>query len=494
MRKLLLAGVAALGATMGLANFAQAQTVVYSEVPTGAALPPAQPFNRIAGGGGGQFPTSNQPAPGTMIVRLSGFMLFGQQYTNQSDATSPTASAAGGNKLANYTFYNYARLYPSMQGKAANGLLYGAFGEIRSDNSKGAGGGNFGSISGNANFRGSLYWRREFGYFGFPNLGLIRVGSGDQPTSLFETGTFENFDDGGWNGDLPATMPSALAVQWPFMDVGALYTTSKVVYLSPQFAGFDFGLSYEPDTGNLTDTSGCGNFNFQNPTGISAAGGGASAGCDSLSSTTVVGEITRRRNTFDGVLRYRGAFGPVGVAVTGGGIDGGHVRWQGFLPPPTGNTTDLVIGDFGATATFYGISVGGHYSFGSWNPFNGFGAPFVGAKAGAAWAAGASYQPVPQFIMGLQYIGMYGASHQNGVNFTTVGNERDTGVAIGATYTVTPGFNFFLSALWGQKQEGGFNFVTASTTSTGPVGSGLNALDHNKTSVTAIGLGEAFRW
>ena len=40
---------------------------------------------------------------------------------------------------------------------------------------------------------------------------------------------------------------------WPFADVGQLYTTNKVIYLSPQFYGVDFGIAYEPNTGNVGD-------------------------------------------------------------------------------------------------------------------------------------------------------------------------------------------------------------------------------------------------
>ena len=40
---------------------------------------------------------------------------------------------------------------------------------------------------------------------------------------------------------------------WPFMDVGAEYTTAKAVYLSPSFAGFDFAISFEPEHIQFTD-------------------------------------------------------------------------------------------------------------------------------------------------------------------------------------------------------------------------------------------------
>jgi hypothetical protein len=503
MRKLLLASVAALGAAAGLAHTASAQTVIYTENPQ-TPQPAPQLFERK-----GAFPgvgtyappavkqSTPEPGPGQMIVRLQGLVNTYQQYTQQGDATTPGSGNTGGNKLNNYDFFSYARLYPSLEGRATNGLKYGAFAEIRQDINNGAGGGTYGSISGDNARRGELYWRRTYGYFGTDQLGIIRVGSGDQPTSLFITGNMENFDAGGWNGDVPSPMASGLVVSWPFPDVGSLYTTEKIVYLSPQFMGFDFGLSFEPNTGNVNSASGCGVFPYYNSGATAPTGGsGATAGCNALSSTGVAGELSRRKNTFDGVLRYRGAFGPVGVAVTGGFIHSGQIRDSNTVDPAgTVHYQGLSVGDFGATVTVGGVMVGGHVDFGSFNPSKSWATlPPSGAADGLAYVVGASYQPTPAFIFGGHYLSDWGAGNQTPFNKATVGELREQGVALGATYSITPGFNLFLSALWGQRKESGYNLIAASASSTGPVGSGLNALDHNKTSVTAIALGESFHW
>ena len=116
----------------------------------------------------------------------------------------------------------------------------------------------YGSISGEDSARGTLYFRREFGYIGTDQLGTIRVGATDQPSSLYMTGNFENFDGGGLNGDIPGQVAGPAQFTWPFADVGGVYTTTKVVYLSPQFFGFDFGVSFEPTTGNVNSNNGCG--------------------------------------------------------------------------------------------------------------------------------------------------------------------------------------------------------------------------------------------
>ncbi len=65
--------------------------------------------------------------------------------------------------------------------------------------------------------------------------------------------TFQTYNDGGWNDDLNS-LGSPDTPVWPFPSgIGNEYTTSKVVYLSPQIAGFDFAASFEPDDDPLND-------------------------------------------------------------------------------------------------------------------------------------------------------------------------------------------------------------------------------------------------
>ena len=222
MRKLLLASVAALGASMAVATYADAQVVDDTD--------------------GQSFPT-----PGTVTVRLNGRYRFYGYVADQGagrttnygltaaqagslatttgsgavvGATAATGGTlvAGSNRLSNYGFEGYARLYPGFDGVAANGLKYGASLEIRQDNTFGAGGGTVGngsadgSVTGNDRTRGYLYLRREWGYLGTDRLGSLRLGSSDQPTSLYIVGTGENYDGGGLNGDLPGLLANLRSV------------------------------------------------------------------------------------------------------------------------------------------------------------------------------------------------------------------------------------------------------------------------------------------
>ena len=482
MRKLLLATAAVLGAGIfGTAETAQAQTAT----------------------------TAAAPAPGTVTVRLNGRFRFFAAYINDSDAQNNlqggngTTPLTGTNKLANYDFIEYARLYPGFDGVAANGLKYGASLEIRQDHNGGAGGGTFGSISVQDQTRGELYFRREWGYIGTDKLGTIRFGNTDPASSLYMTGNFENFNDGGINGDVYNAIPANLQIAWPFADVGNLYDTSKILYLSPQFFGFDFGVSFEPNSGNVNENSGCGgnsftNTNFINPAGTATTAAGVNAqsiagpGCNALSSTPT-GDYTRRRNTFDGLIRYRGSFGPVGIAATAGYIGGSHVDNNSTVAPgaiPPTQYNGLKVGDFGLAVTYGGLSVGGKYQFGRYNgqwsldPTRVTVAPGVtrdGPDA-VAWLVGASYTLGP-VIVGFHYL-----------DYTSTGDltqgvqgrqRREQGLSAGGTYSLAPGLSIFLDYLYEQRKQNGFNFITGATN---------DFVNHNKVTAQLISLGTSFAW
>ncbi len=275
MRKLLLATVAVLGAGIGIAETAQAQ----------------------------DFPT-----PGTVTVRLNGRFRFYAAVMDQSNANNNLQGSPDGvtpltgtNKLTQYDFADYGRLYPGFDGVAANGLKYGASMEIRSDNGSGAGYGQYGGAYNQARARNGLWLFREWGYIGTDKLGTIRLGETDQVTSLYATGTFENFNDGGWNGDIVFNLPGNLIPGWPFLDSGNLIPINRAIYLSPQLYGFDFGVSFAPNSGGGSgDNSNCGTggplgTNFVTPAGGVAGSFAASPGGGSVvtpfAGTTTIGAL-----------------------------------------------------------------------------------------------------------------------------------------------------------------------------------------------------------
>ncbi len=524
MRKLLLATSAALGVSMGASAYADAQ-VVYSNDPSQTATTNQLVSNSQSYGGGTSDDGQSYPTPGTVTVRLNGRFRFyygevanNSARTNFNAAASSTAAtgsasattnnlSAGYNKTGNNGIVEYARLYPGFDGVAANGLKYGASIELRQDNGGAAGGGAAGSISGSNVRNGEFYIRREWGYIGTDQLGTLRLGASDQVTSLFLTGTFETFDDGGLDGDISfGFFNSANLLGFPFADQGGLYSTNKIVYVTPQFYGFDGGVDFEPNTSTVgSDASNC-----PPSQGIgqnfTTSGGAAAAGCNLLTSTST-GDVARRRNTYDALLRYRGTFGPIGVAATASYTGSGRVQDSGVqgstVDPKHFPLEDLSVGDFGLVMTYGGFSFGGNYQLGRYsNNGSGYGQLVSKGQPNATAAiAGATYTVGP-LIFGGHYLWSWGEGDAqtatgyspanntvrevfNSTTGLVSGGQRfETGAAAGATYSVAPGLALYLSYVWEQRKQNGYNFVT---------GQSNNPLN-NKTDANVIAVGSSFAW
>jgi hypothetical protein len=427
------------------------------------------------------------PDPGTVIVRLGGHFNF------YAAAMSDSGDKAPGFKQQNTEFGDYLHLSPSVDGVAANGLRYGVYSDFWTEHpglagvANGAGGGSVASITNDERYNSTLYLRHVWGYIGLPTIGTLRVGT-DGPTTLFQTGTFENFNDGGWNGDIPDMISGNAGPVWPFAAVGNLYGPTKVTYLSPQLAGFEIGLSYEPTTSfnNVYDQCNV-----------------ASAGCARLDSSNVAGDLARRRNTLNAEVRYRNTFGPLGIAAEAGWLGSGVVganqgglsgaaltsyqaanRYRGF---------DIGIG--GLAITYGGLTVGGHIQYGDYQGQWGL-AP-VGGPQTMAWLVGASYTIGP-VIVGASFFQVNEAGASYGYTGTPTatqlhtGQERDRGFAAGGTYTITPGVSLFLDALWGDRKENGVDILNGGTTYNPTTG--VDSHTNNQTRAALLGTGLQIRW
>ena len=409
------------------------------------------------------------PEPGTVRVRLGGHVNF------YAAAVYDTGNKAPGFKQNSYGFADYAHLNPSVDGVAANGLRYGTFVDIWNEKPIASGGGTGGSISNVDRTAGTLYVRRAWVYAGTPSAGTIRVGSGDSPAGLFQTGTFENFNDGGWNGDVPNLISGNAAPTWPFALVGNLYTPTKATYLSPQLYGFEFGVSYEPNTSQFTTFDG--------------ACATASTGCARLSASNQAADLARRTNMVNPEIRYRGTFGPVGIAAEAGYMGSGHVRPDTSGPNSTitantANYRGFNMGIGGLAVTYGGLTVGGHVQAGAFNGQWGL-APAGGPDA-FAWIAGASYAVGPLIVGGsfFQYNSAGNSFTSLAPVYRGVGQLRERGIAAGGTYTVVPGLSVFLDYLWGDRKENGYDLLNNVA--------GANT--NNVTRAQVISLGTQLRW
>ncbi|MCB8876484.1 porin [Acidisoma silvae] len=391
-------------------------------------------------------------APGQSAVHLNGRVNW------YAGVEGSSLDNIGGTKTSTSSFLGYLRLYPNFQGVAANGLHYGSSAEIRTNSSASAGG-------------ETLYVFQAYGYLGLPQLGQISFGQQNGPSVLTETGFFEGFNDGGWNGDIEGMIPVGANPVYPFPDSGAAYdqASDKIVYLSPALAGFQFSAGFTP---NQTAS------NY--------------APAVTTSATPISGGMPR--NMLDIGGQYTQAFGPVGLQV---GLDyttAGQVANTGDPQGVTGYK-DMSIFTGGATLTYGGLTVGGNAVTGAFNMADGFTfqlEPDGGTKA-IGWMAGAQYALGP-IVLGASFYRFTqtgdlpgGTDAGSGATITssglTTGQQQNNGVAAGITYTLVPGVNLFADYLFGTRQQGGYDFAT------GDAGDA-----HNNVQSQLFGLGTQIQW
>jgi hypothetical protein len=394
-------------------------------------------------------------APGSVSVHLNGRVNW------YAGVEGSSLDNIGGTKTSTTSFYGYMRLYPGFDGVAANGLHYGASTQIRT---------GFGSSASSE----SLYVFQAYGYLGLPDLGQVSFGQQNGPTVLFETGTFEAYNDGGWWGDLPVIIPENAEVVYPFVDDSYNQTSDKLVYLSPTIAGFQFAFGFTPNqtTSNYAPAV------TSQPEGSPVSGG-------------------LPKNLLDIGGQYTQTFGPVGIQIGADLQYAGQVantaqQTQSFATP--GGYRDMKIFSGGATATIAGITVGGNVVGGNFNEVSGYTFQLEpdGGKAAIGWLAGAQYTKGP-LTFGASYFvfdttgDLPGGIDAAGGTITaaglTTGQQQNLGFAAGATYTLVPGVNLFLDYDWGTRHQGGFDFATNNAGN-----------EHNNTQAQLFGVGTQIQW
>jgi outer membrane protein OmpU len=393
-------------------------------------------------------------SPGSITVRLNGRVNW---YAGIEGSTLDNNSFTG-EKTSTDNFLGYLRLYPGFDGVAANGLHYGAAAEIRMN------GGQSASAE-------TLYVFQAYGYLGLPELGQISFGQENGPSVLFETGTFEGFNDGGWNGDIEGMIPGAAIAVYPFPDSGSAYdqASSKIVYLSPTFSGFQFAVGFTP---NQTAE------NFT-PAVTSSA-------------TPISGGMPR--NLIDIGGQYTKTFGGFGVQIGLDYTNAGQVANTGD-PEGVAGYKDLSIVSGGVTISYAGFTVGGNSSYGAFNMADGdtFQLEPDGGTAAVGWLAGAMYTTGP-LVVGASFFRFNqtgdlpaGIDPGSGATITsnglTTGQQQNTGVAAGLTYTLVPGVNLFADYLYGVRQQGGYDFA-----------SGNAGVDNNRVQSQLFGVGTQIQW
>jgi Gram-negative porin len=501
------------GTGAALTGFASAQ----APAPVVTVIPPAMQQPITANGGNSANSNNNyqaqmlpgnvaNPTPGTFVVRLngqlwsefflgggSGFVGSGPQFVD-SGGLGPGPGRPGtavflgtgtnaGQKLAPYSIGTYFRLYPGVDAMATNGLRYGAQTEIRENfiaaQSNTGNTGTSGLTSGQ-----TLYVRRAFWYVAGDNWGLIRMGQSDGVTGIFDNGitTGQQPGQGLWNGDAPGIVAGNGPTYPWFTQQGAEYGSPKVVYLSPQLYGFDFGFDYAPNNGNQE-----------------FAGGPAGAGIPNLSSTITPPGGARFRDLYVGGARYQGTFGPVALYAWGAYLGSGHVQYQG---DPTGllartleggpslaqgsqyngQFENISAGFAGVAVTYAGFTVNAAWQGGQYNgvmalkPQNG-----VGAQA---WVAGIYYSNGPLGV-GATY---YQFDSQGAIGLTGLSQRHEDAFGVGGSYAIAPGLLGYSELLYFQRHQAGFDL------NNGKYFNQAGYAGNNDVHGTAFVVGARMRW
>jgi hypothetical protein len=411
-------------------------------------------------------PSLVPPAPGTYVVNLGVRMNFYAGIIGNYNANSNTVPTPGDTtttfKTGTIEFGEYARIYPSFDAVAANGLKYGAAAEIRQNSAGSATSSASGSGSG-----ATLFWRNAWGYIGTDQTGTIRVGTPTNVGNLFLVGSMEGFNDGGWDGDVPGLFNGVNVPTWPVFEEGGTFNnTTKVVYLSPNFAGFDFGVNYEPNQSYSGESSFC-------------TGGVPSPSCGTL----IAGSPTQqpnRLNTVNAAVRYRATFGAFGVAAFGEYMNAGHVN-DGVTPAVGNLFQPISAGSVGAQLTFGGLAVGGWVGGGNIN-LDTYGPLPQGANSSIAYIVGAQYT-IGNVVMGFHWFDSWNPGNQTSSTVSTLGTMNEYGFAAGGTYNLVPGVAIYASYLYGKRRQGGWDFIA-----------GAEGTGNNTVQAQGFALGTQFNW
>jgi len=519
MRKLLMASAAILGAAGGLAQAQIAaptapsqtfapppppQTFAPPPPPAAPAPPRANPLQGQLAAPYGAGPAANNnnnawgiantptgaaaagplstiyapnvdavPAPGTVVIRLNGRVEVDVSavYTSVDRGVNPNGTA-NGFKLNPVGIGSYMRLYPAFDGLAANGLRYGASVELRENFYGGTTGTGtpFGvtSPSGNSSAE-TVFVRRAFTYLASDSVGIVRLGQTDGVLGLFDNCIFTTqcWDSGVGNfngGAMQSSGPSGTTPPFVWLtQAGAEYGNSKIVYLSPQFFGFDFGVQYAPNQGN--------SFGMGSPSSPlqGTVCNQANANCISVSSGD---NATRWINQVGVGVRYSQVFGPVDFKAYGFYETAGKEQLtatiastpaiNGYQPiTRTGNPAafrynNLSFVSAGAALTFANFTLAGDYIGGKVN--GQLNMQPRGGRPTNAVVTGLTYANGP-IILGAE-VGIIDT--QGDARLTGVSQRHEFEVAFGGSYKLAPGLNLVAEYMYEERHQGGFDFNTGA--------------------------------
>ncbi|MBU8536863.1 porin [Falsiroseomonas tokyonensis] len=349
-----------------------------------------------------------QEAP---TVRVGGYFEFTAGYVND-DFDRPNVTGANRSR-SKVDFRSDMEISVIVRGKAANGLSYGAEIELQMDNvtSPGGSSGVLGSGFIGAGSGGIVDTDEAWGFISSPTLGTLQFGDQDSAADQLKVAapSVTNLgESGGWDEFVAIDGANTRYILSTINDGN---DSTKIIYLSPQFFGFDFGVSYAPNT-----------FEGENLLQNNAQQNG------SLQRNANGGFI---RNELSGALRYRGSFGNVGVAAAFSAMRGDAP--DGVAP----GFQDPNAYQVGLNLSAYGLTVGGHYVWGKFDraSFGRIGLP-QGRDTSTNWTIGATYR------IGAMSLGAFYALGKRD-NGGALADREQRAIGVGAVYTLAPGLEAF---------------------------------------------------
>ena len=339
---------------------------------------------------------------------------FAGTVGNLSVPGTPAVTGAKGRQRTDFRTESEINVY--VDGVAANGMRYGALFELQMDAMTTPAG------TGTGVDYDELYGFVKGGW------GEIRFGQEDSAASLLQIRRPATL----WMGDSDSWDEFTVNSGYVMAGVGDGNDATKIIYLSPQFMGFDAGISYAANRGEGEQTT------------------------IATSTTSFQRDRLGLENEISAALRYRGTFGPVGVGAS-------FVAQFADPAAQSANGTPLASKDQNVTTyaaglllRAYGFQVGGDYTFGNYRTTPANGSIAQGIDGSEQWAVGITYT-----IGALSIGGNYSQGTQD--NGGTVADRTQTYMGVGVAYVLAPGMTLF--ANYNQIQDE--NIPTAAPTGAG---------------------------
>ncbi|MFT2095398.1 porin [Acidiphilium multivorum] len=424
----------------------------------------------VAASGAAHAQAAKAPAPGQIVVHLNGLL---NDQINMIGATGDNVQ--GSNKLNPIGMAGFLRLYPGFDATTENGIEYGVAAELRTAFSSAGAGIQENSSSGSLT---GLAIRRAYAYIGTPQTGFVRFGQTDGIWWLLSTGEYYNFGDGNlWNSDggVGNAVPSQDHPAGLFTSAGALYTTNKIVYISPDVDGFKAGFDFEPNSNGFKQGEIC---------SLASA-----SGCATLASapgSSAIGDA-RRKNTITGGLEYSGEFSGTGVTLAVDylhaapiGVSSGSITDAGKTNKYTGYKS-MGIAEFSGQVKYAGFTLGANVKTGQVN--DGYTFLLPGQRDLLF------YEVTGIYDFGPYTVGAYYFNNQSaGAYYLGSGYGRTAtnyGIAVGANYALSKNLGLYATYLYGHRHQAGYNFISNdSTVATG----------YDNVQSQAFSLGAALKW